>query len=214
MPAQKVAGDPHHEPEQKRDAPAPGVQGFGRHGCRESRAHGRAEQDAACGPAWRQRTYQTAAALRRALDQEHHRACVFAADGKSLHHAQEGERDRRRHADGRVAWQQPDQEGRYCHPHDREGERRTASESVADMTDEGAAYRPHQITDGKHAKGRKKLGDRIPVREKVASDRSCEVAVDREIVPFEHVADHAGSNRLILRRRNSCHRSADCSRRG
>ena len=69
------------------------------------------------------------------------------------------------------------------------------------MAHEGAAYRPHQITDGKYAKGRKKLGDRIPVREKVVSDRNCEVAVDREIVPLEHVADHAGSDRLILRRR-------------
>ena len=34
------------------------------------------------------------------------------------------------------------------------------------------------------------------MRKKVVSDRNCEVAVDREIVPLEHVADHAGGNYL------------------
>ena len=45
------------------------------------------------------------------------------------------------------------------------------------------------------------MGDRILVREEVAADCSREVAIDRKIVPFEQVADHAGSDRLILRRR-------------
>ena len=77
------------------------------------------------------------------LDQKNHRAGVFAPDGNSLHHAQEGERNRRRQANGRVARQQPDQEGRDCHRDHREGERRAPSEPVADVTDERAADRPH-----------------------------------------------------------------------
>jgi hypothetical protein len=44
------------------------------------------------------------------------------------------------------------------------------------VTDERAADRPHEITDGEHAERRKKLGDRILVREEVAADCSREVA--------------------------------------
>src|SRR5262249_26848371 len=65
------------------------------------------------------------------------------------------------------------------------------------MADEHTAHGPHQITDGEHAERGKKLGDRGLVREEVAPDRSREVAVDRKIIPLEHVADHAGGDCLI-----------------
>jgi hypothetical protein len=52
-------------------------------------------------------------------------------------------------------------------------------------------HRPHQIAERKHAERREQLGDRILMREELAADLGGEIAVDGEIVPFEHVADHA-----------------------
>jgi hypothetical protein len=96
---------------------------------------GGTEQGAAAGAARGQRAHQAAAAVGRVLDHEHHRARVLAADRKPLHHAQQGERDRRQQAERRVARQKADQEGRDRHGGDREGERRAPSEAVADMAD-------------------------------------------------------------------------------
>ena len=138
-----------------------------------------------------QRTHQAAASLGRMLDQEHHRACIFAAHRKPLHNAQQGEPDRREQPDGLIARQQAHQKGRDRHGDNREGERCAASEPVADMADDHAADRPHQVADREHAEYRKQLGDRILMREEVATDLCCEVTVDRKIVPFEHVADHS-----------------------
>ncbi len=217
MPAQEVARDPHHEAEQERDAPAPGVERLGRHHRRKARADGGAEQDAGRGSARGESAHQAAAAGRRVLDQEHHRAGIFAADRKPLHHAQQRQRDRRRQADRRIAGQQPDQEGRDRHRRDREGQRRAPSQPVADMADERAADRSHQITDREHAERGQKLGDRILVREELAADRGREIAVDREVVPFEHVADHARGNHPIcpcrshLAARIAGNRARDCN---
>src|SRR5215472_6131102 len=45
-----------------------------------------------------------------------------------------------------------------------------------------------------------KLSDRILMREELPADRRREVAVDRKIVPFEHVTDHArGDHSTCLR---------------
>jgi hypothetical protein len=62
------------------------------------------------------------------------------------------------------------------------------------MPDEYATDRPYQIADRQNAECRKQLGDRILMREEVTTYLHCEVTVDREIVPFEHVPDHAGRN--------------------
>ncbi len=105
------------------------------------------------GPARRQRAHQAATAVRRVLDQEHHRAGIFAAHRKSLHHAQERQRDRRQQAECRVSRQKPDQEGRDRHGGDREGKCRAPPEAVADVADHHAADGPHQIAEREHAEG-------------------------------------------------------------
>jgi hypothetical protein len=194
MPAQKVTGDSHHQAQQERDAPTPGLEHCIGHRRRKARADGRPEQDAAGSPGRRQRAHQAAPAIRRVLDQEYDRAGVFTADRKSLHHAQERQRDRRQQAKRRISRQKPDQEGRDRHCGDRESERRAPPETVADVANHHAADGPHQIAEREHAEGRKQLGHRVLVREEVMADRGGEIAVDRKIVPFEHVADQAGGD--------------------
>ncbi len=62
------------------------------------------------------------------------------------------------------------------------------------MADHRAANGAHYITDREYAKGRKKLGDRVLVREEVAADGRGKIAVHGKVVPFEHIADHAGGD--------------------
>jgi len=160
----------------------------------KARADGGAQQDAAARPARRQRTHQATAAFRCAFDQEHHRAGIFPADRKALDHAQQGERNRCQKPERRVSRQQSDQKGRDRHGGNRQGQRGAPSEPVADMADQRASDRPHQIAERKHAERRKQLGYRILMREELAADRRREIAVDRKVVPLEHIADRAGGN--------------------
>ena len=62
---------------------------------------------------------------------------------------------------------------------------------IADVADQDAADRPHEIADGKYSERREQLGEWALVGEKLAADLDSEEAVDGEVVPFEHVADHA-----------------------
>jgi hypothetical protein len=64
----------------------------------------------------------------------------------------------------------------------------------ADMADKRAAKRPHEIAEREHAESGKQLSDWILMREELSPNRGGEIAVDRKIVPFEHVADHSGRN--------------------
>jgi hypothetical protein len=54
-----------------------------------------------------------------------------------------------------------------------------------------SAERTHQVADRKHTERREQLGDRVLVREEVATDRHGKVPIDCKIILFEHVADRA-----------------------
>ena len=133
---------------------------------------------------------------RRPLDEENQRAGIFAAGRQPLHHAQQREQHRRGDAQRRITRQEADQEGRDRHRRDREGQRCSAAEPVADMANDRPADRPHQIADREHAERRQQLRGVVLARKEVLPDRADKIAVDREIVPFERVADHAGDNDL------------------
>jgi len=59
------------------------------------------------------------------------------------------------------------------------------------MASDCTAQRSHQIAECKYSKCGKELSDPILMREKFLADCRSKEAVDSEIVPFEHVADHA-----------------------
>jgi hypothetical protein len=62
---------------------------------------------------------------------------------------------------------------------------------IADMADQDAADWPHEIADRKYPERREQLGEWALVGEELAADLDGEEAVNGEVVPFEHVADHA-----------------------
>src|SRR5262245_62124255 len=84
---------------------------------------------------------------------------VYSPPTESPCTAKQGERDRRQKPDAVIAGQQAHQKGRDRHGGHREGERGAASEAIADMADDRAADRPHQIADREHAERRQQLGD-------------------------------------------------------
>ena len=189
---QREACEAHDQSDQERDAPAPGLQHFARHCGGQHGARCRPRQDAADRAAARHGADQAALVGPGMLDHEDDGGGVFAAHRQALDHAQQREQDRRRHAQRLVARQDADQEGRDRHRRHREGERGAPAETVADIADQCAAHGPHQEAHGEDAEGRQHLRHLVLLRKEGAADGGGEVAVDGEIVPFEHVADGAG----------------------
>jgi hypothetical protein len=186
---QHPTGDAREQSQQEGQAPAPVVEGGGRQDRRQQGGGSRAQQDAE-NPARRGDGADQAAAVRRCLfDQEDEGGGPLAAGRQPLQAAQQGEQDGCRHAQHRMAGQQADQERRPGHGHDGENERRAPAMTIADMADQRAAQRAHEIARSEHAKGRQHLGHRVGVGKEGAADLRREIAVDREVVPFEQVAD-------------------------
>src|SRR5206468_11999615 len=66
--------------------------------------------------------------------------------------------------------------------------------AVADPAEEGAAHRPHHEAGGEGAEGGEGGGGGGVGREEVGADLGGEEAEEGEVVPLEHVADHAGGD--------------------
>ena len=192
--AQHQAGGADEKADPEGNAPAPVVHRPRRHRPFEDGAGRRAQQDAGHRAEVGDGADDTAALRSRVLDQEDDGGRVFAADRQALHHAQQGEQQRRGQPEHVVARQHADQEGRHRHRRHREGERRRAADAVTDMAEQRAADRPHHEADGEHAERRQHLGDLVLLGKEGAADRGGEVAVDGEVVPFEQVADGAGGH--------------------
>jgi hypothetical protein len=193
-PPQREAREADQKADQERDAPAPGLQHLGRHRLGQYGAGRRPGQDAADRAAARRGADQAAPARLRMFDHEDDGGGVLAADRQALDHAQQREQDRRGDAQRLVAGQDADQEGRDGHRRHRESKRGAPSEAVADIADQRAADRPHQEANGEDAERRQHLRHLVFMGKEDAADGGGEVAVDREVVPFERVADRAGGD--------------------
>ena len=72
-------------------------------------------------------------------------------------------------------------------------------EIVANITNHRPPDWPRQISDRKHTKDGEQLGSALLAGEEVAADRGGKIAVNRKIVPLNHVSDHACSDHLAFR---------------
>ena len=79
-----------------------------------------------------------------------------------------------------------------AHRRHRESERGATSEPVADMADQAPPTGRIRKPTAKMPKADSTCATGSSLRKEHATDRGGEVAVDREVVPFEHVADRAG----------------------
>jgi hypothetical protein len=62
------------------------------------------------------------------------------------------------------------------------------------MADQRPAHRAHQVAKREYAERREQLGDRVLMRKELTADSGCEIAVDRKVVPLQHIADRTGGN--------------------
>ena len=87
-----------------------------------------------------------------------------------------------------------------AHRDHRDSQRYSTPITIANLPEQQRAQRPHQESRGKDAERvdqRRRLAVR---REKVLADRIREESVNREVVPLEDVAGHAGDCQPPLRR--------------
>src|SRR6185312_304726 len=126
------------------------------------------------------------------FDGHEHGAAPFTADAYSLEYSQYEQKDWRPDPDTCVAWQQADQE--CCNTHDQERQNQDvfASDPIAIVSKNDAAYRPRQEADKECRVSEQGAGDRVEVREKqlIEYDRRHDT-VEKEIVPFDRRANCA-----------------------
>jgi hypothetical protein len=115
------------------------------------------------------------------------------SDRESLQQSHDNQKDNRPTPYSLVSWQCPHDEGRKGHEKYTEHQRFLAAILVADITE-------HRAADGTHTKSESKdeIGIlraflfRLGGRKEDFTEDVAEVAKDGEIVPFQHVAGHAG----------------------
>ncbi len=174
--------------EQERQPPAPGLQILRAHQrsqkCTEARAEQAADALARELPA-RDKT----AALGHVLDQECGRGAELASRGKALHQPRQHHRDRRQDADRLEGRHQRQHQRAERHQHDRQHQRGLAAVAVSIGAEHDAADRADQERQAEAAEGQKQRGGRIIGWEERLGEVDREIGIDRDVVPFERVAD-------------------------
>ena len=191
VPTQDAAHHADQQAEQEGDAPAPIVEFVDGQEARHHRAGARSQEHAAGGCRRGAGAGQAAPMRQRGFDGESEGRRTFAPGRQALHDAQQRQDDRRGDAQRLVTGQQADQERRHGHGDDGEAERSALAVAIADRTDDQAAQRAHDVAGGEYAERRQDLRDLVPLGKEVLADRHGEIAVDREIVPFEKVSNDA-----------------------
>ena len=156
-----------------------------------STAHAGAQQRAARGAHTGDAAEQAAPPRTAALDQEYDGGGELAADRKALEQPEPEKQERGRRPDHGIGRQQADGHGRDGHQPRREHQRPLAAEAVPDMAEQRAADGAHEEGGGEDAEGRGEGHHRIAAREEIAPEDRGEIAIGREIVPFEGIADRA-----------------------
>ena len=121
-------------------------------------------------------------------------AAVFAAGGETLQHAQHDERDGRCDANGVVAGQKADEEGRRAHEDDGDDECVLAPDDVAEPTEYDGAERTHDEPGGEGEQGEDALLCFAVGGEELRANDRGERTVKIEVVPFEYGAGGRGDD--------------------
>ena len=197
-PAQIPPDDSDRDPEEERHAPAPGKPVGIRQGADKQGGGQRAEQKPARDADQLEGTEKAAPARRREFDDIGGRAAELATDREPLEQPHDDEERGCDDAGLGISRQQPHRKGRDRHDKDDGAERLAPAMLVAIDAEQDRPDRPHDKTDPEYRKGRQQRDQRIAAREEQGRDRRHEIAVDAEIVPFEDIADDAGSDRLAV----------------
>src|SRR5262245_24081950 len=129
------------------------------------------------------------------------RAGKFPSDRQSLEKSTAHEGERREEPDGLIGRQQADTTGRDRHENDRPGQRVAAAHRIAPITEEQCAERSGQKSDREDSEGGKQRHRRLFGWKEQGGEHRGKVAIEREVIPFQHVADRAGQQDLATKSR-------------
>jgi hypothetical protein len=132
----------------------------------------------------------------RPFDDEGGRAAPFATGGEALHEPADHQQDRGEDADRRPGRDEADADGADRHHEDGQDEGRLTPAHVADAADHDAAHGPGHEADAEGGESGEQRADLVCGREEGLRDDGGQIAVDREIVPFQDVADDGGADSL------------------
>ena len=123
---------------------------------------------------------------------------VFTAEREALDETAENEADRRENADGVVARQQADDEGRDTHQGHRDKEGVLAADEIAEATEHQRAERTHREARSEAEKHEDEARSRVHAREEVGADIRGKRAGEIKVIPFENRTERRGNNDLLL----------------
>ena len=186
--------DPHRDAQQderhqERDPPAPRLELL----CTQCGATAEDHEERKEEPQRRRRLdprrVRTALAVRRMLRHVGGGTAVFTAECQALEQSHRDQEHGRRHADPRVARQQPDDARGHAHDEDRQQERHLPTDEIPDPPEEDGAERPHREAGRKGQQREDECGVGVAhAGEELLADDRRERPVQVEVVPFEHRA--------------------------
>ena len=180
--------------EQERNAPAPGIDLFGRQAVGDDRAHGGAEDERDALARLLPAGEVAAALVRRVLDQEGRGTADFAAGREALDQPRDHDQDRCADANLRIRRRQSDDGRANRHQHDGERERSLAAHAVGVDAEHDGADRAHEEPYAERGDRQHERGEVVAGGEEQLGDDDRKKAVDREVEPLEAVADGGGDD--------------------
>ena len=179
--------------EQKRNAPAPRVQVRSRHPrCEPNAEQGRQHLSQAL--AGKLPTCNEPAAAGRMLHQKSRRTAEFAAGRKTLDQAGGENSDRRHQTNGLVARHDGDRQRAGGHQNNGDHQRGFAAMAVGIGTQYDAADRANEKGQSEGAEGQEQRNRRIAIGEKCPGNINGEIAIRRDVIPFQRVSDRDRNN--------------------
>ncbi|MNL11146.1 hypothetical protein D3C87_1319690 [compost metagenome] len=183
------------QPEQERDAPAPGIDLLGAQAVGHQRAHRRAEHEGDALAGLLPAGIGAALLVRCMFDQERGGAANFAAGREALDQPCHHDQRRGPQADAVVGGGQADDGRAERHQQDGQRQRRLAADAVGVDAEHDGAHGPHEEAHAEGGHGQQERGQVVAGGEEQLGDDDREEAVDGEIEPFQAIADGRGEDR-------------------
>ena len=197
-PAKDVEHRDDRAADEERDAPAPAGGRFGRHQVGDRIAEQRGEHDRDLLARRLPADVEALVAGRRHLRQIDRDAAELDAGRESLQQTPEHHQHRRKHADGRVARHEGDEDRAAGHDRQRDEQALAAADAVDVRSEHQRADRAHGEPGGEAEERRHQRSVGIVAREERGRDLPGIDAEQKEVIHFEEIAARDPQNGLDL----------------
>ena len=200
--AQEQGDDGGQSPDDEGDAPAPGAQFVAAQRQLQHHDHQYGQQLPTDQRHVLEGGEEAAVPLHRHLAHVGGGGAVFAAHAQPLHHARQGQQQRRGDADGLVGRQHGDEQRAGRHHQHGQDHRAPPPVAVGDGAEDPAAQRAHEEAHGEDGGGVQQLRRRVARREEGMGEVERGEGIGVEIVPLHQIAGGGADDgqRLVAER--------------